>query len=183
MRDRMILMVLIMTLLVLPLFAGGDKEASEPIVATGTREVSVEDRWSFSWRFLEEEIEFTVTAPTTGWVGIGFNPSRMMKDAQYILGYVADGQLYVRDDFGTGNTSHASDTSLGGTNDVRPVRGSEENGATTIVFALPLKARDAYDIDFIQGESYRVLLAYGGANADNFTGMHRSRQSLDVVLD
>ena len=165
------------------LFAGGDKEEGQMAVSTGSRVVTVEDLWSFSWQFMTDEIEFTVKAPTTGWVGIGFNPSRMMKDAQYILGYIADGQLYVRDDFGTGNTTHAPDGSVGGDQHVRAISGKEEGGATTITFALPLKAQDPYDIDFVQGETYKVLLAYGANNADNYTGKHQSRTSVDVLLD
>lgn len=183
MRKHMVAIVVILVLGTFMLVAGGDKEASQTPLASESREFSAGDRWSFSWRFLEQEVEFTVSAPTTGWVAIGFNPSRMMKDAHYILGYVSEGKLYLRDDFGTGNTSHASDASLGGSDDVRPVSGSEENGVTTITFAVPRDAQDAYDIDFIQGETYKVLLAYGGANADNYTGMHRARQSLDVILD
>lgn len=164
------------------LVAGGDKESSAPIVEAAGNEVSAGAGWGFSWRFAGEEIELIVTAPTTGWVAIGFNPSKMMKDAQYILGYVQGGQLYLRDDFGTGNTSHASDDTIGGSQHVRPIGGTEENGSTTITFALPIKAGDAYDIDFPQGELYTVLLAYGANNADNFTGMHRKRTSMEVKL-
>lgn len=179
---RWFLVAAIVSLTPVLLFAGGGKE--EPVtVEAGSRFVQVDDQWSFSWRFLDDEIEFTVSAPTTGWVAIGFNPSRMMKDADYILAYVADGQLHVRDDYGTGNTSHGPDESVGGSQHVRPIEGVETDGVTTAVFAVPLDSNDEYDEVFIQGTTYTVLLAYGGDNADNFTGMHRSRTSLEVQLD
>jgi len=161
-------------------FAGGSKEDSAVEVAD--QSVLVEENWGFSWEFLEDEIEFTVFAPTTGWIGIGFNPSQMMADAHYVLAYVSEGTVHARDDYGTGRTMHASDVSLGGTDDVRVISGEEADGMTRVVFALPLDSGDQYDVVFTQGETYKVLLAYGGNNANNFTGMHRKRTSLDVVF-
>ena len=162
-------------------FAGGSKE--DPVVTSNTNSVLVEDSWEFSWQFTDDEIVFSLSAPTTGWVGIGFNPSRMMQGANYILAYVDGDDVYIRDDYGTGPTSHASDESLGGSNDVRLIEASELNGITQVIFALPITASDEFDNNFIQGETFKILLAYGSSGADNFTGMHRSRKSLDVVLD
>ena len=180
-NTRIYLLVLLLALVPVALFAGGDKEAESP-VASGNS-VMAGENWSFSWKFLSDEIEFTVTAPTTGWVAIGFNPSRMMKDAHYILGYVENGQLVVRDDYGNGNTTHVSDDTLGGTQNVRAIRGTEDQGVTTIVFALPLDSGDQFDEVFTQGTSYKVLLAHGAENADNFTAKHKGRTSVEVVLD
>jgi hypothetical protein len=179
-NTRIYVLVLLMALVPFGLFAGGDKEAEAP-VASGNS-VMAGENWGFSWKFLPDEIEFTVTAPTTGWVAIGFNPSRMMKDAHYILGYVENGQLVVRDDYGNGIISHVSDDTLGGKQDVRAIGGTEEQGVTTIVFALPLNSGDEFDEVFTQGTSYKVLLAYGAEDADNFTAKHKGRTSLDVVL-
>jgi hypothetical protein len=175
---------ILLVLLLVPsvAFAGGDKEETV-VTQSGDRSVQVAENWGFSWRFLEDEIEFTVSAPTTGWVGIGFNPSRMMKDADYILAYVDGGQLYATDEYGTGNTKHEADDTIGGQQNVRAIEGSESNGTTRVVFAVPLDSGDQYDKVFTQGETYTVLLAYGADNADNFTGMHRGRESVEVVLD
>ena len=177
---RIYVLVLLLALVPLALFAGGDKEAGAP-VASGNS-VMAGENWSFSWKFLSDEIEFSVTAPTAGWVAIGFNPSRMMKDAHYILGYVENGQLVVRDDYGNGNTTHVPDDTSGGTQDVRAIGGTEDQGVTTIVFALPLDSGDQFDTVFTRGTSYKVLLAYGAENVDNFTAKHKGRTSFEVVL-
>ena len=178
-----VFLVLIMILMIpFTLLAKGDSE-DPSVVQSGDRTITVAENWSFSWRFTDQEIEFTVTAPTTGWVAIGFNPSRMMKDADYKLAYVENGTLYVRDDWGTGNTSHGPDDREGGTQDIRPIEGFESDGVTQVVFAIPQNSGDQYDTVFTPGETYKVLLAYGANNADNFTGMHRKRESIEVVLD
>ncbi|NCB02540.1 MAG: hypothetical protein EOM67_10290 [Spirochaetia bacterium] len=175
--------VLILALLLLPtmIFASGDKEDNST-VSTKQEGISVGENWAFDYEFKDNKIEFTVTAPTTGWVGIGFNPSSRMKDADYVLGYVKEGSLYLQDSYGTSNTSHASDESLGGTDNVVAISGTEMDGKTTIVFALPLDSKDIYDKKFVQGDTYKVLLAYGKDNSDDFTSMHTKRQSMNVVL-
>ena len=164
-------------------FAGGGKEEPAVQQSNGRSSVQVDENWGFSWRFIEDSIEFTVSAPTTGWIGIGFDPSRMMKDADYILAYVDNGTVYARDDWGTGNTSHGPDTGQGGTDNVTAISGAESDGVTTVTFSVPLDSGDRYDKTFAPGKSHTVLLAYGAEGADNFTGMHRKRTSIEVVLE
>ncbi len=180
MRNKLLHIVLLI-LVPVAIFAGGAKESDTPVTSIGNS-IEVGENWGFSWEFISDEIVFTLTSPTEGWVAIGFNPSRMMKDAHFIIGYVSEGQLVIRDDYGTGNTQHASDDSVGGTQNVRPISGTEADGITTIVFALPLASGDQFDVEFIEGSSYKILLAYGAKNGDNFTSIHRGRTSVDVVL-
>ena len=54
-----------------------------------------------------------LSANTTGWVSVGFNPSNMMLDANFIVGYVSGSAGFMRDDWGISNTTHSSDVSLG----------------------------------------------------------------------
>ena len=180
-RRYVLLSLLVMMVAMAMVVAGGGKEEAS-VEAVG-RSVSVGENWGFSWSFSEQEIIFDLTAPTTGWIAIGFNPERMMRGANYILAYVEQDQVHIRDDYGTGLTSHDADVNIGGTQDVRLISGSQTDGETTVRFALPRQSADAYDTDFIPGETYTVLLAYGGSNANNFTSMHRRRTSVEVVLD
>jgi hypothetical protein len=46
---------------------------------------------SFSWKIDGDKLAVKMSAKTKGWVGIGFNPSDKMKDADFILGYVKKG--------------------------------------------------------------------------------------------
>jgi len=179
--SRPIVIWILLALVLFGIFAGGKKE-NEVWVTPSENEVVLETDWSFSWRFLNDEIEFTLTIPTTGWAAIGFDPSSMMKDAQYIIGYVSEGKVYLRDDFGTGDTKHAPDTSIGGTEDVRMVSGTEQDGKTTLVFAIPKDSGDTYDKVLEAGSTYTILVAYGANGSDNFTSIHRARKSVEVKL-
>ncbi|HKL58859.1 MAG TPA: DOMON domain-containing protein, partial [Sphaerochaeta sp.] len=151
---------------------------TSPLFAENTVEFAKD--WSFSWVFKAESIEFTMSAPTTGWISLGFNPTRRMKDADYILAYVENGKIYISDEYGTGNTTHQSDISLGGKESVQAIAFVEEANKTTIIFSLPLNSGDKYDTVFKQGEKCKVLGAY--SNSKNFKSKHRKRGSVEIVL-
>ncbi len=179
---RAVFQICVLLVLVPASFAAAGGSQEEEQAAVLANRVVVEENWEFSWKFAGDEVEFTLIAPTTGWVGIGFEPSRAMRDASYVIGYVSGGEVFIREDFGTGNTSHASDVSLGGTQDVRVISGVEEAGKTTLVFAIPRDSGDEFDTVLNPGESYTVLLAYGPNGSNNFTARHQSRRTIEVKL-
>jgi hypothetical protein len=121
-----------------------------------------------------------VSAPTTGWVSVGFHATTGMKDANIIIGYVSGGAASVRDDYGTAPNAHASDVSLGGENNVADLDGTEAGGTTEISFTIPLDSGDAYDRQLIEGNTYSVILAYG--EDDDFDSYHTARTSTDIEI-
>jgi hypothetical protein len=116
---------------------------------------------TFKWEIVGENINIILTAPTNGWVAVGFNPSKMMKDADILIGYVKNGEVFMEDHFGSGNTKHKADTDLGGTEDITVTGGSEMEEKTTLKFSIPLHSRDANDQRLEKGEEYKVIFAYG----------------------
>ncbi|MCK5154147.1 MAG: DOMON domain-containing protein, partial [Spirochaetales bacterium] len=115
----------------------------------------------FKWEIVDENINIILSAPTNGWIAVGFNPSRMMKDADILIGYVKNGEVFMEDHFGSGNTKHRADTDLGGTEDITIISGSEEEDKTTIEFSIPLHSWDSNDRRLEKGEEYKVIFAYG----------------------
>ena len=133
------------------------------------------------WRTDEDFLYVNVSAPTTGWVAVGFDPTNQMADADVIIGYVDNsGDVFIRDDFGTSPTSHASDESLGGTDNIMDHYGMEEAGTTMLHFRIPLDSGDMYDKVLVPGNSYNVILAYG--SADNFTSFHTLATGTNIEL-
>ncbi|HNX38151.1 MAG TPA: T9SS type A sorting domain-containing protein [Candidatus Cloacimonadota bacterium] len=129
---------------------------------------------TFEYRVTQDSqsLEGKVTAQTTGWVAVGFNPTSAMRNANIIIGYVSGANTMIRDDWGTSNSAHASDISLGGTNNLTIIGGTESAGSTMIHFTIPLVTTDQYDRPLTIGQSYTVILARGANNADNYTGDH-----------
>lgn len=138
-------------------------------------------KMSFSWKVDGDKLAVKLAAETDGWVGVGFNPSKDMKDANYILGYVKDGETKLTDDFGDSETSHVTDEKLGGTSDVTLVAGTEAGGMTTVEFTIPLKSADKNDKAIDAGGDNVVLLAYGGGR-DSFKTKHMYRSALKINL-
>lgn len=136
---------------------------------------------SFAWKVAGETLAVKLTAETEGWVGIGFNPESAMKGANFILGYVKDGEVKLDDDFGIDASAHRSDTKLGGTSDVTVVGGSETGGMTTIEFTIPLESSDKNDTKIDVNGDTTVLLAYGSGR-DSFLAKHKYRTALKVNL-
>lgn len=154
-------------------------EASQAVRGGG----SVTERGiTLSWRINGEALEVSVSAPTTGWVAVGFEPSRAMKDANILIGYVADGEVVVTDQFGTTMVQHAEDTTLGGTVDVTVLGGAESDGSTTLEFSIPLDSGDEYDRPLEPGSTVGVILAYGENGADDLSGYHRDRAAVEITL-
>ncbi|MBN2685695.1 MAG: hypothetical protein JXR40_10475 [Pontiellaceae bacterium] len=126
----------------------------------------------FDWVIKDGYLDGTLKAETTGWIAVGFNPDRMMmRGADFVIGYVENGEAYIRDDFGNSPITHVADTALEGRNDVEVLGGEEIGGVTTVRFRKPLESDDPNDQSFSAGDTMTVIFAYG--NQDSFSSMHR----------
>ena len=136
----------------------------------------------FLWTLREASLDVKLSAPTTGWVGIGFNPDEPenMKGASFIIGYVKNGQAQVFDHYGIEAEKHKDDGDIGGTVDVSNVSGSEGNRLTELSFTVPLNSGDDKDRPLAADTDNIVLLAYG--KSDSFVLKHRFRAVLKVNL-
>ena len=136
---------------------------------------------AFSWSVEDEKLCVELSAKTTGWVGIGFDPEKAMQGANIIIGAVKGEKFKVEDHYGDRKRNHSNDKKLGGTNDVMDAAGFEEDGVTTISFAIPLKTEDKWDKDIVTDQPIKIMLAYG-AGKDSFKTRHPYRTVLEVNL-
>ena len=135
---------------------------------------------TMEWKISGPNIEIRLRAQTTGWVAVGFDPSSLMKGANFIIGYVKDGKAAVADHFGNQLTNHAADATLGGKDDVTGVSGKEENGVTEISFRIPLASGDQYDKPLGAGK-HVVLLAHG--DGDDFETPHQANARAKISVE
>lgn len=132
------------------------------------------------WMVDGENLNVKVSTQTEGWVAVGFNPSRKMKDANIIIGFVENGTVTIEDHFGNGQISHRSDTSLGGNDDVSNKAGTEVNGVTELSFTIPLDSGEQDDRALMEGETYKVIFA--SYRKDKITMKHNHRSSVMITL-
>lgn len=135
----------------------------------------------FAWSLDEDQIHVQISAETTGWVGIGFDPETAMSGANIIIGAVKNGKFKVEDHYGDRKRGHTNDEKLGGKNDVLTPDGKEEGGVTTISFSLPLDTGDKYDKPIDPNGMTKIMLAYG-AGRDSFKTRHPYRTVYEINL-
>jgi hypothetical protein len=177
--------------LLLVLWAGCGQEAPEKAAEPAglsqeelgnySRGVAVKEM-RFLWTLREDSLDVKLAAPTTGWVGIGFNPEETenMKGANFIIGYVKAGEAKAFDHYGTEAEKHKDDDKIGGTIDFSNLSGSEGNRLTELEFTVPLNSADPKDRPLSVDTDNVVLLAYG--KSDSFVLKHRFRAALKLNL-
>ena len=136
--------------------------------------------FELEWKVDGDSVAFAVSAPTAGWVAVGFEPDRMMMGANLIIGYVADGVAEVTDQWGTSTVTHGLDIENGGTDDLSNIGGNESDGRTRIEFTIPLDSGDSTDKPLSVGQELSVILAYG--NRDDLQSYHVHRTSTRITL-
>lgn len=138
----------------------------------------------FHWLNDDSHLYAAMSAETSGWVSVGFDPEDRMKGANYVLGYVKDGEVFIQDMFGVkpiGPGSHPPDEELGGANDILEYAGREAGGLTVIEFKTPLDSGDQYDKPLRSGGSYDLIVAIGPR--DDFASRHVSRGYGQITID
>ena len=164
-------------------FAKGDGEDFEVSVSEGFNGVTGNGiPINLQWRVDGANLNIQVTAQTTGWVAVGFNPSSKMKDANILIGYISQGEAFLRDDYGIAPVQHGPDTENGGTENYSNLSGSEKDGITQIRFTIPLDSGDDLDRALTPGKSYKVILALGPDDKDDFGMYHARRGSVEIEL-
>ena len=143
-------------------------------------ELTVEDM-VFAWTVDGDVLNVRLQGKTDSWVGIGFNPTSRMKDANIIIGFVKGGKVEVLDHYGTTEHQHQMDSRIGGESNVSNVSGKEADGMTEISFSIPLQSNDPKDRPIWTDKPNTVLLAHG-AGRDSFRTKHVRRMVLEVNL-
>jgi len=176
---------LVILMISIAVFAGCGENSAGPETGTEGEMTYTVEGFTFSWQqdmLSNDSLVISITAPTTGWVAVGFQPSALMQDANLIIGYVDSGIAFVRDDFGTGPTTHESDTDLGGSFDVGQYSGTESSTETTIFFKIAYDSGDQYDKVLVEGETYTFIFAHGADGADDYTSAHEWVKSASFEL-
>ena len=132
------------------------------------------------WVSTEATIRVAIEADTSGWVAVGFQPGKRMKDADIVLGMVSDGETIVIDSHSTGDFGpHGADSDLGGTDDLLGYGARESDGVTVVEFERALNTGDAYDVALQSGVATGIIWAYG--TADNEGVKHSTRGYGEIV--
>ena len=108
----------------------------------------------------EEFVNFTMTAPTDGWVAIGLNPENKLAGSSFLIGRVKDGTVEIEDFYtrSPGDVPKVKD--LGGKTAVRNISGKENSNNTEIVFDLERFPNSKFHHQLKTGKKFFMHIAY-----------------------
>ena len=132
------------------------------------------------WHFAQELIWFEMSAPTEGWVAIGFNESQTISGNYLLMGRVQNGKSEVVEHATIAPGKYHKIEDLDGSNQILSVSGKEIMGKTTLKFALPINALGPYRKDLKPANEYILLLAY--SRDDDFQHHSMMRTSIKIKL-
>jgi len=124
--------------------------------------------YTAEWIISQEDqtIQFTLTAATTGWVGIGFGAD--MTKADIYVGWIyPNGSVTMTDRNSKAFAMPLPDTAQGGEDNVLNVKVNKNNGLTSITFTRLLDTGDSLDTVILPG-TISVLWAYGSNNSVDY---------------
>ena len=128
------------------------------------------------WTVEGDSIYIGLSAPTTGWLAIGWDPSGpIMEGEDILIGYIRGRELFLQDYYANRSVTHANDVSLGGRDDVLEASGTEDQSSTTIEFRRGLDTGDRFDRPITPG-AHTVQLAY--APTDDFVTYHGEKRTV-----
>ena len=151
------------------------------IINAGNYDFTIDlGKMQFEWKVDGSNLNIYLKAKTKGWVGVGFNPTKRMKNANILIGYVKRGKVSIRDDFGYAQTGHKSDEKIGGQNNITKISGSERGGHTELKFTIPLDSGDPKDSLINVSKDITMMFAFG--KSDNYRLKHKFFKKIKINL-
>ncbi len=132
------------------------------------------------WVVHSKTIEFTLKAPTNGWVGIGFNENTGLAGTYLLLARVKNGEPEVVEHFTHAPGNYASIKSLGAIPVVSVISGKETSASTEISFSIPTTPTHKYGKPLGAGATYNMLIAYSREDDFNHHSMMRTNVSVKL---
>lgn len=134
------------------------------------------------WAVAGEMVSFGMSAETTGWVSVGFDPDVRMQNADMVVGWVDDeGEEHVVDSWSSGPTGpHSADVEQDGTDDIISFSGSESDGTTVIEFHRLLDTGDSLDKSLAKEQEFTII--WGIGEDDQYDSYHPERGTGTILL-
>ncbi len=133
---------------------------------------------TYVWQ--EEDLLITLTAPTTGWLGMGLNHRNHIIGSDLLLFHIEEGQAEGQDMYVVSLGNPKSDKRLGGEDSFEILDSSERDGKSTITFRLKGQGDEELDFRPGRGEDFWLIMAY--STHDDFGHHSRMRRHIPFTF-
>ena len=133
-----------------------------------------------NWQYQNDRIHFEMSAPTDGWVTIGFNTGSGMIGAYLLMGHIVNGHTNIVEHFTSSPGNYQPISNYGVPSAVQNISGREAPKRTTLKFSLPIQATSQYQKDLTENMEYTMILAF--SREDDFQHHSMMRTSVNIKL-
>jgi len=130
----------------------------------------------FRYEIADDSIECFLSAPTTGWLMLGFNNLNSTSSADFKFFHILSGVGYSSDRINIGGRNYPEDTSLRGENNITLRFSRETKSQSMVSFSIPLTTNDSNDFQHNLNQPFWLILAY--SSEDDFLHHSRMRKHL-----
>lgn len=133
-----------------------------------------------NWQHCSDSIQIEMSAPTGGWLCIGFNEKDEITHANLFMGCVRDNKVELVEHYVISPGNYKPIRDLGILDRVRIIEGAEKDGVTTIRFTIHLNTNNSHQKDLSIGTALSLIMAY--SMEDDFQHHSIMRTSTQIQL-
>lgn len=133
------------------------------------------------YEIANDSVTISLKAPTTGWVGIGFNDENNIVGSDLLLFHVVNGHAEGKDMYVKGIGDPREDIDLQGSPSFALLHGKEENRNTQIQFRIPLNNEERSDFKHALSKPFWLILAY--STHDEFDHHSIMRRHIPFIFE
>ncbi|MFY0607315.1 MAG: hypothetical protein JXR10_11395 [Cyclobacteriaceae bacterium] len=148
--------------------------------AQAKNQTITKNEMTVSWTFESDFISFEISAPTTGWVAIGFNETNDLTVTYLVMGSITADQVKIQEHYVFGPGNYRSYKTLNEPESVTGISGNHSGENTTLRFSLPTTSFYQYTKQLKPGKEYTMLMAFSQEKA--FQHHSIMRTSINVKL-
>lgn len=108
----------------------------------------------------QDRLHFHLTAPTEGWLAVGFNDENNIVGADLLMFSIKGDSVQFEDQFVLAAGKHPEDKACGGESNIIVESAKEASGRTSVAFSIPLNSGDKLDFIHRVGQDFWLILAY-----------------------
>ncbi len=124
-------------------------------------QVITRNKMTVSWSFSNDRVFFETSAPTEGWIAIGFNTQTSITNTYLIMGVIdSNNKVVVQEHYVISPGNYKSFEALGAKISVKNIESEQQQHVTRLRFSLPIKAIGQYKRSLKQGEEYVMTMAF-----------------------
>ncbi|MEL6256686.1 MAG: DOMON domain-containing protein [Bacteroidota bacterium] len=131
-----------------------------------------------SWEVKGEFLEIEISAPSQGWLAIGFNEQKGLPGTNLIMASVSGDSVRISDRYILKAGDHRALSELGIEEKLKVVSGEENASGSRVSFQIPISSKDKYHKNLLEGSAFYMLMAY--SREDDF--MHHSMMRTSVTI-